>query len=268
MSGIGPSPAEQHLGDRLAALIDGELKHDTRDRVLAHLATCPKCKAEADAQRRLKSVFAATAPPPPSEGFLARLQGLPGGPPGGQPADDDAQRGPFGGGRLPDGVFGMRPEGFPPSDAGFRIHEVGRQEAERSVWRGRRLALTAASAVSFAAIALSGSLPVGAPGDGTARGDGRGSNVTPQRSAAPNPVSGTDGRRRGGAAAQQAAGTGTASSAPVRPLTQPFVPSDLFTPTPPALIRPVDSAYRLADAPEPTPATTPYPTRLVAPDVP
>ncbi|MFE7121490.1 anti-sigma factor family protein, partial [Streptomyces sp. NPDC057654] len=78
----GQSPAEQHLGDRLAALVDGELGHDSRERVLAHLATCGKCKAEADAQRRLKSVFAETAPPLPSEGFLARLQSLPGGGPG------------------------------------------------------------------------------------------------------------------------------------------------------------------------------------------
>lgn len=79
MSGTDPTPAEQHLGDRLAALVDGELKHDARERVLAHLATCAKCKAEAAAQRRLKSVFAQSAPPSPSEGFLARLQGLPGG---------------------------------------------------------------------------------------------------------------------------------------------------------------------------------------------
>ncbi|MER7156619.1 zf-HC2 domain-containing protein, partial [Streptomyces lydicus] len=79
----GPSPAEQHLGDRLAALVDGELGHDARERVLAHLATCGKCKAEADAQRRLKSVFAETAPPGPSAGLLARLQQLPGGDPGG-----------------------------------------------------------------------------------------------------------------------------------------------------------------------------------------
>lgn len=80
MTGTSPTPAEQHLGDRLAALVDGELSHDARERVLSHLATCPKCKAEADAQRRVKSVFAQTAPPAPSEGLLARLQGLPGGP--------------------------------------------------------------------------------------------------------------------------------------------------------------------------------------------
>ncbi|MER5782063.1 zf-HC2 domain-containing protein, partial [Streptomyces mobaraensis] len=33
-------------GARLAALVDGELGHDARERVLAHLATCWTCKAE------------------------------------------------------------------------------------------------------------------------------------------------------------------------------------------------------------------------------
>lgn len=79
MSGSRPTSAEQHLGDRLSALVDGELGHEARDRVLAHLATCAKCKAEADEQRRLKNVFAEAAPPPPSESFLARLQMLPAG---------------------------------------------------------------------------------------------------------------------------------------------------------------------------------------------
>ncbi|MDX2525978.1 anti-sigma factor family protein [Streptomyces europaeiscabiei] len=79
MSGTRPTPAEQHLGDRLSALVDGELGHEARDRVLAHLATCAKCKTEADEQRRLKNVFAEAAPPPPSESFLARLQMLPAG---------------------------------------------------------------------------------------------------------------------------------------------------------------------------------------------
>jgi len=56
--------AEQHLGDRLSALVDGELGHEARERVLAHLATCAKCKSEADEQRRLKNVFAEVAPRP------------------------------------------------------------------------------------------------------------------------------------------------------------------------------------------------------------
>ena len=101
MNGSRPKPgeghlAEQHLGDRLSALVDGELGHDTRERVLAHVATCPKCKAEVDAQRRLKNVFAEVAPPAPSESFLARLQGLPAGGDldgGGSPLGGGAQRG-------------------------------------------------------------------------------------------------------------------------------------------------------------------------------
>ncbi|WUV84833.1 hypothetical protein OG552_23875 [Streptomyces sp. NBC_01476] len=51
---------------------------DSRDRVLAHLATCPQCKAAAAEQRRLKSVIAASELPAISAGLLARLQGLPG----------------------------------------------------------------------------------------------------------------------------------------------------------------------------------------------
>ncbi|MFC9249213.1 zf-HC2 domain-containing protein [Streptomyces sp. NPDC057136] len=204
MSGTGPTPAEQHLGDRLAALVDGELKHDTRERVLAHLATCCKCKAEADAQRRLKSVFAQSAPPSPSEGFLARLQGLPGGPGG-----DAGPGGPFGGGgRFADGLLPvMQPSGSrtdTPSGPGpidsfgylptvhgstavlpggasgssFRIHEVSR-EADRSPWRGRRFAFAAASAVSLAAIALGGTLPLDATSESPFRAEGADSKVTP-----------------------------------------------------------------------------------------
>ncbi|THA58612.1 zf-HC2 domain containing protein [Streptomyces sp. A0958] len=206
MSGTGPTPAEQHLGDRLAALVDGELKHDARDRVLAHLATCARCKAEAAAQRRLKNVFAQAAQPSPSEGFLARLQGLPGGPPGG---DDDRRGRPVGGsGRFGDGPLpGTRPasghadltagggplDGFgylptvhgsgaalPTGPAGsvFRIHEVGR-DADRSPWRGRRFAFAAASAVSLAAIALGGALPTSSGSDAPTRAEGSGNTVTP-----------------------------------------------------------------------------------------
>ncbi|MEU6097343.1 zf-HC2 domain-containing protein [Streptomyces sp. NPDC047079] len=203
-----PTPAEQHLGDRLSALVDGELGHETRERVLAHLATCAKCKAEADAQRRLKNVFAEAAPPPPSESFLARLQGLPSG------GDVDGGGTPLGGGgfgrRLPSaaglppgpGVFGVRgePFGYVPAgphatalspsegqalsgDQGFRIHHVGRQDTERSASRGRRFAFAAAGAVSLAAIALGGvSTGVTTDMGAEARGSGTGSNVIPMRS--------------------------------------------------------------------------------------
>ncbi|WP_175411846.1 zf-HC2 domain-containing protein, partial [Streptomyces sp. TRM64462] len=249
MSGTRPTPAEHHLGDRLAALVDGELGHDARERVLAHLATCARCKAEADAQRRVKSFFAESPPPPPPAGLLARLQGLP----GGDGTDGDGPGGPgglFGAGalgpgepgigprpgtgpgpggtavgqeRFAAGVFGVRPEGgfgyVPPgggrTGSGFRIHEVGRAEAERSPWRGRRFAFAAASAVSFAAIALGGALPAATVVD--ARGDGSGNSVTPLRSPAGGQsasAAGTDNsRRRGGGTATGTTGTNAGPSA-------------------------------------------------------
>ncbi|MFD6184922.1 zf-HC2 domain-containing protein [Streptomyces goshikiensis] len=172
MSGASPTPAEQHLGDRLAALVDGELSHDARERVLAHLATCAKCKAEADAQRRLKTLFVESAPPPLSAGLLARLQGLPGG-------DLDGSSGlpgPVGsaGSHGPPGVSGPGPSvrsdpfatfGYAAAAMpreGFRIHEVGRSR--------RRFAFVAAGAVSLAALALGGTLPIEAV-EPNARGD-------------------------------------------------------------------------------------------------
>lgn len=43
-----------HLGQRLSALIDGELSHSQRERVLSHLARCEDCRREAVALRALK----------------------------------------------------------------------------------------------------------------------------------------------------------------------------------------------------------------------
>ncbi|MFD8983401.1 zf-HC2 domain-containing protein [Streptomyces sp. NPDC059564] len=171
MSGVSPSPAEQHLGDRLAALVDGELKHDARERVLAHLATCAKCKAEADAQRRLKTLFVESAPPPLSAGLLARLQGLPGGGPEGPSGPPGASGRPMGAGAPgvdPFASFGYAAPAAPRE--GFRIHEVGRPR--------RRFAFVAAGAVSLAAIALGGSLPMDAV-EPNARGDAPASRPGP-----------------------------------------------------------------------------------------
>ncbi|MFF4184858.1 anti-sigma factor family protein [Streptomyces sp. NPDC001691] len=244
MSGSSPTPAEQHLGDRLAALVDGELNHDARERVLSHLATCAKCKAEADAQRNLKNVFAQAAPPPPSEGFLARLQGLPAGTGG----DDDGSGGPFGGGRQADGFFEgfgvLTPSAGGPRDprvprsggfgylpvgshaaalpdglsGGFRIHEVDRSEQDRPGpgWRGRRFAFAAASAVSLAAIALGGTLPLSSTSG--ARAASGGSNVVPLRSSSAAPSGGSaEDRRRGGAAAGFLSAMAAQPTAPVTP---------------------------------------------------
>ncbi|HWG93290.1 MAG TPA: zf-HC2 domain-containing protein [Mycobacteriales bacterium] len=66
------------LGERLTALVDGALGHDERERVHAHLAGCPVCRAELDAQRALKARLAglAAAAPAPPPSLLAALQGL------------------------------------------------------------------------------------------------------------------------------------------------------------------------------------------------
>ncbi|MGH1555990.1 hypothetical protein ACRAWF_41715 [Streptomyces sp. L7] len=150
----------------------GSSGHESRDRVLAHLATCTKCKAEADAQRRLKNVFAEMAPPPPSESFLACLQGLPGG-----DGDSDAEEPPGGGPLRRSRLLRrekrrparrvrvrLRPRGpaRPDSTDSFvrgrglaqahRIHDVSRHDTDRSAsGRGMRFAFVAAGAVSLAA---------------------------------------------------------------------------------------------------------------------
>ncbi|MFI6443203.1 zf-HC2 domain-containing protein [Kitasatospora sp. NPDC050543] len=68
-----PAAEEHHLGDRLSAFVDGELGHDTRDRVQAHLATCPQCLAEADEGRAVKHLLTHTVTPAPSSTLMARL---------------------------------------------------------------------------------------------------------------------------------------------------------------------------------------------------
>ncbi|MFI8302117.1 anti-sigma factor family protein [Streptomyces sp. NPDC085927] len=225
MSGSRPKPAEghlaeEHLGDRLSALVDGELGHDARERVLAHVATCTKCKAELDAQRRLKNVFAEAAPPPPSESFLARLQGLPAGGdlgggspldggvlPGGPPAQLGGMPGSFGAGRRGERFEFAHtparrsspllppPSGAATADRGFRIHDVGRHEQDRPSSRGMRFAAAAAGAVSLAAIALGGVVTL-TPTDAEVRGSGNGSNVTPLRTQGSTPTTTPDSQRR------------------------------------------------------------------------
>ncbi|MFD5449676.1 zf-HC2 domain-containing protein [Streptomyces sp. NPDC127100] len=303
MSGSRPKPeghlAEQHLGDRLSALVDGELGHDARERVLAHVATCPKCKAEVDAQRRLKNVFAAAAPPAPSESFLARLQGLPGG------GDTDGRDSPLTGGDFSDPMPGMpgrfefgyvpaRPHSslLPSSsaDRGFRIHDVSRHESERSASRGMRFAFVAAGAVSLAAIALGG-VTLGTPDTATeARGSGAGSNVTPLGSqgtgAAKNPEN--QRRRSAGPLLGQTQGHRTPGETPVAPteVTAPLLPGlpapaaadprhpsvrALTTPVTVGavavspLIRPLDAVPPLALAALPSPPVTEPPGLFSAP---
>jgi hypothetical protein len=56
-----------HLGNRLSALVDGELGGAERDRAYAHLAGCEECLAEAAALRELKRQLRSLAAEAPAE---------------------------------------------------------------------------------------------------------------------------------------------------------------------------------------------------------
>lgn len=133
-----------HLGDRLVSLIDGELDHDARDKVLAHLAVCQECRVEADEQRRLKGIVSNLDGPEPSSDLVHRLRALaePGEP--GPPAPPAAPGG-FAGGPL--AAFHEGPSGPPQPPP----------PAARPGWRKANLALagmfclaTAAATTAFA----------------------------------------------------------------------------------------------------------------------
>ena len=195
VSGSGsPSPAEQHLGDRLAALVDGELGHDARERVLAHLATCSEVQGggrrPAPAEERLRGDGAAAAlreAAGPAAGAARRRPRR-----SRQPARErrPARQRSFGRGDFARGGGAFR---YVPSDShsgyamaavppqsrarGFRV-----QETDRPAQR-RRFAFAAAGAVSLAAIALGGALPLEAPWTARRTRDGGGTAVTPLTSA-------------------------------------------------------------------------------------
>ncbi len=62
-----------HLGNRLSALIDGELSAAERDRIHAHLAGCAQCRAEANDLRALKRRMRGLGETPPSDALTQRL---------------------------------------------------------------------------------------------------------------------------------------------------------------------------------------------------
>jgi len=72
-----------HLGNRLSALVDGELDGAERDRAHAHLAGCEQCRAEAAELRALKQKLRSLTTRAPAEAAMtSRLIAMtgPGGP--------------------------------------------------------------------------------------------------------------------------------------------------------------------------------------------
>jgi anti-sigma factor RsiW len=63
-----------HHRVRLSALVDGELDHEVRDRLLAHLAQCDECRAAVENERRVKALLGGLSDARPAEDFTARLR--------------------------------------------------------------------------------------------------------------------------------------------------------------------------------------------------
>lgn len=131
-----------HLGPRLAALVDGELSHDDRDRALAHIAGCAQCRSLVESERALKNQLGAMAMPEPSARLMAALFQIPQSHGNRRDSDDPPSGGAGGGGGrsgalgglfgrsaafLPEFAVGLRPlpstagepEGEDPAGHGF-----------------------------------------------------------------------------------------------------------------------------------------------------
>ncbi|GAB2811222.1 hypothetical protein GCM10022221_05830 [Actinocorallia aurea] len=76
------------LGERLTALVDGELDHAERDRAQAHLVLCAECRAEAEALRSVKRRLGALGGAMPSTDLMIGLYNLGRTPPAPVPAPD------------------------------------------------------------------------------------------------------------------------------------------------------------------------------------
>lgn len=157
------------FGDRLTALVDGELGHAERDRILVHLTSCPDCRADVAAQRRLKRRLAHAETPDPSADLSRRLLALaePGGPlPPARPhAPQGALRAPY---TCPPG---RAPARRPPARASRRGRArrlAGPRATEPGPGRtGVRVGTLAAGALSVVVVALGTAFLVGGSSGGS-----------------------------------------------------------------------------------------------------
>jgi hypothetical protein len=70
-----------HLGDRVAALVDGQLTPDAFDRATMHLASCRPCRDLVEFERVTKAELSALVGPAPTADLVGRLLAM-GGPAG------------------------------------------------------------------------------------------------------------------------------------------------------------------------------------------
>jgi anti-sigma factor RsiW len=139
-----------HLGQRLSALIDGELDLDERERVLVHMARCGSCRDEVAALRMLKQRMNALGEAAAGAGLTGRLMSLR------DAAPHDSV--------LP--VEAMWPP--PPSPADWQSPNAGDQHQDDSESRAARFFIAGSLAVfvvglSTAAIVAGGGSQARAP---------------------------------------------------------------------------------------------------------
>jgi anti-sigma factor RsiW len=146
-----------HPGPELSAFVDGELDHDARDRVLNHLAGCPGCRADVEAERRLKARLAATASPAVPADLSARLRAI---------AEPGEPLPPW----HPPMPGGSRPAVLPAPGRRGSARPRSRRPAARPGADGRsrrtrvtprRLALAASGALTAGGVLLSGAFLLG-----------------------------------------------------------------------------------------------------------
>ena len=123
-----------HLGDRLSALVDGELDGAELDRAHAHLAGCEQCRAEAAELRALKQKLRELMTGAPAEAAMTRRLIAMTGPGGPLPAVPAAGRPGRRRGRLRPvrpRLSGPAPSGPAPSG---RAVQVGSVRRRRPAW--------------------------------------------------------------------------------------------------------------------------------------
>jgi anti-sigma factor RsiW len=135
-----------HLGERVSALVDGELNHHERERALAHLTFCADCRREVESMRALKSrLRSLDTPAMPADLTMSLLRmAEPGGPL--PPRERPFPTRTFGGVPIP-GPHSIAPlDNRPRRDAGGGTSGPGRG--------GRRRTAYVAVSVVSAAVAL------------------------------------------------------------------------------------------------------------------
>jgi hypothetical protein len=129
-----------HLGQRLSALIDGELEGSERERVLLHMARCDSCRAEVTALRTLKRRMSALGEAAAGAGLTGRLMSLSArvsradsesadNPPSSAPSWPDGPGGGYGHGQgsdSPPPSWPERPEGMRGRSQGSAEQRTGR----------------------------------------------------------------------------------------------------------------------------------------------